>query len=284
MLGHAVRILDRVAAARAALALLAVILVAALCGTAAGARPCLVLDQPAGILVQADGSLLVAERGSRDRILRIDPRTGGKRIWARGLDDPFGIARAADGSILVSQNGSIVSFDGHGRRLRTVAQVEASPIAVAANGDVFYANRLGELGRIVADGRIRRYDLELSIPHGLGFAPDGRLIISDTGNRRILALDPESGRVRTVARALRAPLGLAVERSGSILVLEYDTGRLIRVRRNGTKSAVAKGFVKPYALARARDGTVYVVQAGDLDRPSGTIRRVTRDGRVHGVP
>jgi DNA-binding transcriptional LysR family regulator len=281
---HAVRILDRVAAARAALALVAVFVVAAVCGTAAGARPRLVLDQPAGILVQADGSLLVAERGSRDRILRVDPRTGARRVWANGLDDPFGLVRAADASVLVSQNGSIVAFDGAGRRLRTVAQVEASPIALAPDGDVFYANRFGELGRISADGRIRRYDVELSVPHGLGFAPDGSLIISDTGTGRILSLDPASGRTRTIARGLRAPLGLAVEPSGSVLVLEFDTGRLLRVRRNGTRSTVARGLVKPYALARARNGTVYVAQAGDLDRPSGTIRRVTPARRVRAVP
>jgi streptogramin lyase/molybdenum-dependent DNA-binding transcriptional regulator ModE len=282
---HAVRILDRVAAARAALTLLVfVVAAAALCGIAFGARPRLVLDQPAGMLVQADGSLLVAERGARDRILRVNPRTGTRRVWAKGLDDPFGIVRAHDGSILVSQNGSIVAFDGRGRRLRTIAEVEASPIAVAANGDVFYANRFGELGRIGADGRVHRYDLELSVPHGLGFAPDGSLIIADTGNRRIVAVDPATARLRTVARGLRAPLGLVVEPSGSALVLEYDTGRLLRVRRNGTRSTVARGLVKPYALARARNGTVYVSEAGSLGRPSGAIRRVAPNGRVTRVP
>jgi sugar lactone lactonase YvrE/DNA-binding MarR family transcriptional regulator len=281
---HAVRILDRVASARAALALLAVIVAAAVCGAAVGALPRIVLDQPAGILVQRDGSLLVAERGSRDRVLRIDPRTGGRRVWAKGLDDPFGIVRTPDGSILVSQNGSIVAFDGRGRRRRTVAQVEASPIAVSAGGDVFYANRFGELGRIDGDGRIRRYDVELSVPHGLGFAPEGSLIISDTGTGRILSLDPENGRVRTIARGLRAPLGLVVEPSGSVLVLEFDTGRLLRVRRNGTKSTVAKGLVKPYSLARSRNGTVYVAEAGDLDRPSGRIRRIAPSGASRAVP
>ncbi len=271
-------------AAKTALGFLAAVLVAATCGTATGARPRLVLDQPAGILVQGDGSLLVAERSNRDRILRVNPRSGKRTVFASGLDDPFGIVRARDGSVLVSNAGSIVAFDAGGRRLREVADVEASPIAIAGDGDVFYANQFGELGRIDADGRIRRYGVSLSAPHGLGFAPDGSLIISDTGNRRILALNPETGAARTVVRGLRAPLGLVVEPSGSILVLEYETGRLTRVRRNGAKSTVAKGFVKPYALARARNGTIYVVQAGDLDRPSGTIRRVTRDGKVHPVP
>lgn len=56
------------------------------------------------------------------------------------------------------------------------------------------------------------------------------------------------------------------------------------MRRDGTRSAVAKGFVKPYALARARNGTVYVVQAGDLDRPSGSIRRVMPNGVIRAIP
>jgi Bacterial regulatory helix-turn-helix protein, lysR family/SMP-30/Gluconolactonase/LRE-like region len=281
---HAARILERVATARTAMGLLGVLLVGTACGAALGARPRLVLDQPAGILVQADGSLLVAERSNRDRLVRIEPATGRRTVFAAGLDDPFGIARARDGSVLVSNAGSIVAFDVGGRRLRKVADVEASPIAVGGGDDVFYANRFDELGRIAPDGQIRRYNVPLSIPHGLCLAPDGSLIIADTGNRRILALNTETGSFRTVARDMRTPLGLVAEPSGSILVLEYDAGRLVRVRRNGSRSTVARGFVKPYALARAPNGTVYVVQAGNLDRASGSIRRVTRDRKVHPVP
>ncbi len=44
-----------------------------------------------------DGTLLVAERGSRDRIVRVDPATGTVQPFATGLSDPWGLTRAPDG-------------------------------------------------------------------------------------------------------------------------------------------------------------------------------------------
>ena len=41
---------------------------------------------------------------------------------------------------------------------------------------------------------------------------------------------------------------------------------------------------KPYALARSRTGVVYVTEAGELSRPTGTIRRMLPDGGTSVVP
>jgi hypothetical protein len=48
----------------------------------------------------------------------------------------------------------------------------------------------------------------------------------------------------------------------------------------GRTSVVAVGLVKPYALDRAADGTVWVVESGDLRTPTGRIARVGADGAV----
>jgi hypothetical protein len=45
-------------------------------------------------------------------------------------------------------------------------------------------------------------------------------------------------------------------------------------------SIVTEELRKPYALARAADGSIYVVEDGELDRPSGGLARVAADSSV----
>jgi hypothetical protein len=78
----------------------------------------------------------------------------------------------------------------------------------------------------------------------------------------------------------RAPLGLVVEPSGATLVVEFDAGNVARIGADGERSVVVSGLAKPYALDRAADGTFFVVEAGELHRPTGRLRRVAPDGSV----
>ena len=237
------------------------------------------LAQP-GQLLLSDGAILVAERGVRDRVLRVDPATGSFTVFGRGIPEPFGLARARDGSILVSGEGGLYRLPAAGGAAERIADVEASPIAVAPNGDVFFGNR-SSLGRLdLAGRRIATFAIDVSVPHGLALAPDGSLLVSDTGNNRILRVDPVSGHASVLATGLRAPLGLVVEPGGSALVVEHDAGTVARIGAAGERSVVVSGLAQPYALDRAPDGTLFVVEAGDLHRPTGRLRRVAPDGSV----
>jgi hypothetical protein len=71
-----------------------------------------------------------------------------------------------------------------------------------------------------------------------------------------------------------------VEPSGRVLVAEYGRGRLLRIDAVGGIAVLAHGLHTPYALARTRNGTVYVTEAGAVSRATGTIRRVLPDGRT----
>jgi sugar lactone lactonase YvrE len=237
------------------------------------------LAQPGQLLADADGSVLVAERGGLDRVLRIDPATGGFSVFADGIPEAFGLARASDDALLVSSTSGIYRVPAGGGAARRAYETPASPIAVAANGDVFYAHDTS-VGRIRASGGTETYQVDVSVPHGLALLPGGDLAVSDSGHGRILRIDPETGRSVVVATGLRAPLGLALDPAGGVLVAEYDAGRLVRVDDTGAARAVANGLRKPYAVSVGADGTTYVVEAGELDRPSGALRRVGRDGSV----
>jgi hypothetical protein len=232
------------------------------------------LDNPAQVLVMRDGALLVAERGTHNRLLRVNPATGVTRVYATGIPSPWGLGYARDGSILVSGTSGLYRLQPRAR----IASVGVSPFAVLPDGRIAYANETS-VGVIVG-GKARTWPVRVSAPHGLSLLPDGGLALGDTGNSRILRIDPATGGSTVFTDRVSTALGLAAEPSGSVLTVEYDSGRLLRVSPDGALSVVASGLRKPYALARARNGTVYVTQAGELSRPTGSLVRVSPDGRT----
>jgi sugar lactone lactonase YvrE len=238
------------------------------------------LALPAQLLVQEDGSVLLAERLGRDRVLRIDPASGRFTVFATGIPEPFGLARAADGGVLASSDAGIYRVPAGGGAARRVHDVAAGPIVVAPNGDILFGHATA-LGRIDASsGRRTTYPVDVSVPHGLALAPDGSLIVSDTGHQRVLRVDLDTGHVIVLAANLRAPVGLALDRSGRILVLESDAGTLAAVEPGGGRTTIASGLVKPYALAVSGDGAIYVDESGDLGRATGRLARIGTDGAV----
>ena len=134
-------------------------------GTIVVRAPSYRLVEPAQIIVAGDGSLLVAERGNRDRILRIEPATGRVTTFLSGLAGPYGLALERDGSVLVSSGGAILRAPASGGRAETVADVEAGPIAVSGQGELYAAGR-DFVGR-VERGRLSRYAVQVDAPHAL---------------------------------------------------------------------------------------------------------------------
>jgi sugar lactone lactonase YvrE len=233
--------------------------------------------------VLPDGSVLICERGAKNRVLRVDPASGRFGVFATGTPVPFGLARAADGSIVIGGDDGIFRVPPTGGRASQLSAVPASPIAFAPNGDLYYGH-FTELGRIRPGSTgADRLSTEVNSPHGLAVAADGSLLVSDTGNRRLVRVDARSGRAVVVAVGLRTPMGLALDPSGAALVLEFDSHSLSRIAPNGAKTTLATGLPSPYALARAQDGVVYVVETGSVSRATGTLDRVDPDGSRHRI-
>lgn len=214
----------------------------------------------------------------------------GNRGWRDGpahqarLSEPFGLAATADGVLYVSDAGS-----SH-RIGRIAADGTLSTLAGGTRG--------------FADGR--GAEARFATPSHIVLAPDGSLVVADTGNHAIRRVSPD-GVVTTIAgdgvaglvdgaaeRArFRAPVGVAVAPDGRIIVADTYNDRIRQIDPAGQVRTLAGGdgpglvdgsalearFDTPCAVAVAPDGRVFVADTGN-----GVIRVIARDGTVASVP
>lgn len=109
---------------------------------------------------------------------------------------------------------------------------------------------------IIANGN------KLNRPFGLAVAQNGELLVSDTGCRELLGINPATGAQRSIASGtdFGIPFGIAVERSGMVLVANGQA--LVRVNPVTGDYVVAysQGYFKmPIGVAVGDNGDIFVV-------------------------
>ncbi len=211
--------------------------------------------------------------------------TDGLGVAAR-FAQPSGLALGADGALYVADacnNRIAVGVPcAVSRSVRPLAtrRTAVSAQAVPAERETAYrwevfAGQPGQPG--VDDGRGAA--ARLSGPQGLALAADGALFVADSRAGAIRKVSPDGG-VTTVARAgaaLRAPVALAVERGGSLVVV--DGGRTLwRVSASGEATKLAGEAAPPsFVSGVAADAAGTIVAA---DQNAHVLRRVAADGAV----
>jgi hypothetical protein len=243
-------------------------------------------SRPAGVTLfaanrsQKDQPEIVVVDEARHRVMAID-QTGALRLIAgsgvagqalNDLDSPTAVV-ASDGELFVADSGNhrIISIDGSGlvRVLAGtgVAGVGAVPAPAAS--------------------------VELNNPTAVAVTEDGRLVIADMGNNRVLMLNSDG--TLALLFTIGSPSGLAAIGSERVLVSSQRDGQIFSVDlRRGTAQVLAGQGVQGYqgdggpavgarlsgpsALAVGPDGSVWVCDAGN-----GAIRRITPTGIISTV-
>jgi sugar lactone lactonase YvrE len=199
----------------------------------------------------------------------------------------------------------IVTLAGAGPRL--AAQSLSDPFGVAVDeADQLYVSD-GQSGRIfgvAADGTLTLITERLDMPSALACAPDGSLIVANTGAHTIVRVNVADGSVTTLAglanqsgqqdgkadeARFNAPLGVAVAPDGTVYVADTYNDRLCAMSPTGAVRTLAGGqgqgfqdgaggsaqFNTPGGVLVALDGSLLVADTGNH-----RIRRVTLDGHV----
>ena len=234
------------------------------------------LDNPVSIGLAPGGDLFVLEYDA-NRVRRFTPAGASSTVIGDGvLDQPFGLTVVTDDTLFLDtdcySSGQKSSTTG------TIWRVDVPTQAVSlVKADV---------------GR----------PRGLSRLPDGRLVLSDYRNHRVMLLDPQTGALTTLAgngcpgfangqgtaAQFNVPYGVAVRPDGTIVVADWGNHLLRTVALDGTVATLAGDgasgmvdgpaaqarFYLPQAVAVDGAGAVYV-----SDQGNHRIRRLAA-GRV----
>jgi sugar lactone lactonase YvrE len=237
-------------------------------------------SDPFGVAASADGSVYVADAGDAQRIRRVAPDgtvstiAGSAVGYADGpatrarFNTPSGLALDASGALLVADTGNNairrVAPDG------SVSTLAGSTTPGFRDGPSGSAQFNGPIG-IAVDGR-------------------GRVIVADTYNDRIRAINPD-GTVTTIAGAGRqgwadgraeeaqfdTPCGVAVDAASNIYVADTGNSAIRRISPDGVVTTIAPDSgLSATAIAAGADGVLYVAGGTRIVeiRPGAQARQV----------
>lgn len=296
--------------------------------------------EPFGIAVSSDATIYVTD-GDAGKLWQIKP-DGGARIVAENLDTPSAVALAPDGSLVIAETGAHVIrrvhpadglteiiagvtgragyLDGSGAQALFNAPVG---VAVGSDGSIFVADTYNDRIRAIdVKGNVRTIagageagfadaltgaQAQFDTPCGIAVAPDGALIVADTGNNRVRRVEL-NGSVSTVAgtgersgtdgipsaASFNDPTGVAVDKDGKIYVADARGSALrvgasnpspqVQTLAGGHGAGFQDGVINsarlnhPAEIALAPDGTILFTDAGNK-----IVRAVVGVGRERGA-
>jgi sugar lactone lactonase YvrE len=127
-----------------------------------------------------------------------------------------------------------------GGQARVIAAHLGRPVdaAVDARGNILVPDEhLGTVVVVTPHGRVS-YRGTLSTPDDVSIAPTGRVWVTTLGDNALWALDPGAAPRRVLA-GLANPQGLTLDRCGDPIVVEQNTGRIVRLLLNAKSSHCA---------------------------------------------
>ena len=241
-----------------------------------------------------DAAALNAAAGPDAPWCQPDARFGLRGSRRGQFRDGRGLAVDATGRVYVADAGTgrIVVFDRDGTplgRLRPAptahdASQSLAAVAVTPARQLFALDREARtLTRFSPAGAPEwRIELaDLTDPSALAAAPDGTLLVTDTGQRTVVRLSADGRVVARVAAAthFESPTAVAAAADGSVYVVDAVPGRMHRLSAGLAPQSdwplrqAAPPSASSIAISPV-DGAVYVIQA-----EAGTVGRYTPDGR-----
>ncbi len=205
------------------------------------------MSAPEGIVVQADGRILVAEQG-RNRVVAIDPQTHAVSPWhafpnRTGRDGIDGIGpilpeRDSSGNLLAtgdnvivpdSPNGVVWRVTADGKTATQIATGMVRPVgaAVDASGRIFVADEGGALW-VLTPARLRF--ATLPTPDDVLVGRAGHIFVNTLGDNAIHELDNLGHQVNVIT-GIQQPQGIALDGADNLYFTEFNAGRIDRVVR-----------------------------------------------------
>jgi sugar lactone lactonase YvrE len=142
----------------------------------------------------------------------VDRKTGTTKEMMHDFKAPHDAIRLADGSILVNELGSksLIRASGeHGKDRTVLIGGLEGPVGLVGgpNGDVYVTEAFaGQVSKVGSNGEKTVVAKDLKMPEGIALTGDGKLIVAEVGAKRLVELDPQTGKLSEIAGNL--PIGL----------------------------------------------------------------------------
>ena len=219
---------------------------------------------PFSLTLDAQERVIVADGQGRHVVL-VDPVTGIGSSLAKGdLVFPIHVAFDRAGTMYVADvdayqvkrigpTGELMPFLGTGKEGKGGATGTPTAIDIpwvyaiafdAKNDMVFIESPKGG-GSVrkleTATGKITTVAEGFNEPHGLAIDPDGRYVVADTMNHRIVRVDPATGAVSLIAgeKDVKQPRQVSYDRNGDLYFADDGANRIGRIAKDGTITTVA---------------------------------------------
>jgi sugar lactone lactonase YvrE len=255
--------------------------------TIAGDGSPLVLSDPFGVAVGADGTIYVADAGESNRIRKISPDgsvttlAGGSEGFADGagtsasFNTPSALALGPDGNLYVADSGN--------NRIRKITP-DGTVSTVAGNGTAGYV-----------DGPAAT--AEFNGPIGLAVSSSGDIYVADTYND-VIRMITTAGEVTTIAGGgtpgyadgeqktalFDTPSGIIVVENSSLIVADTGNRRLRKVSAEGNVTTLpisGEELSRPVGLVFSHDHFLYITELDESRvlqvAPNGVARVIASE-------
>jgi sugar lactone lactonase YvrE len=200
---------------------------------------------PAGVAVDANGNVYVADRGnSRIRVVAPDGTTttlagNGDAGWADGVGANAAFAAAA--GVALNPRGELLVADTYNMRIRKVL-TDGTTTTLSGSGDAGFVDGTGDQAAFF-------------LPYGISVGPLGNAFVGDLLNNRVRRVAPD-GTTTTMAgngdagsfdgtggpfgtASFYEPLGTAVDAHGNIYVADIANNLIRKIAPDGTTTTLA---------------------------------------------
>lgn len=249
-------------------------------GAAARAR----FGDPFAVAIGRHGTVYVADADDAGHVRRIDAN-GQVTTLPGAFDTPSGVALDGAGNVVVADTGA-----------HRIYRISAEGAVTILAGDGMAGDRDGPAAQARFNG-----------PTGVAADDKGNVYVADSYNDRIRLITPD-GQVRTLAggngpgfadgqgaaAAFDTPTGIALDRSGALIVADSGNDAIRRVGADGRVTTLARtdpadgaGLLKGIVgVASTWDGFLYIAsyQRGRIMQmtPSGVLRVLAGPGSTIG--
>jgi sugar lactone lactonase YvrE len=244
------------------------------------------VGSPAAVRIDGRGDLLSVDYMTGD-IWHTDRRTRESRVLAQVREPIDSLAVGRDGTLYVASvaESAIDAVDpATGASRRVVPGYFTTPLGMtmttrSGRPALLVADPFGYRWVDVATGKVDRPFWAANRGASSAIAVDGRFVaFTYSESTRIRKIDLEADRVVAEFRTLKAPRGIAFAPGGDLVVADAATGRLVRLRGDGSDGEaavreIAKHLREPVGVAAdspQRSGAAVLV----TERAAGTVVRI----------